>query len=220
MTDAEVIDASVGDPQRFATIFDGHVTSIHRFLERRCGADGADSRTGECFRIAFERRAAYRLDRPDALPWLYGIADNVLRQRRRTERRRVTAGLRIEASGRPDAPPHEALADRLNAEAAWPAVQTALSTMRPEERDVVLLVAWEDLTYGDVADVLAIPGASASTKPQNWPAGRPPASASVRRTTASSSTSYPRPTPAWPPVPGPPTDVAGTVEVTIRAVPR
>jgi len=192
MTDAEVIDASVGDPQRFATIFDGHVTSIHRFLERRCGADGADSLTGECFRIAFERRAAYRLDRPDALPWLYGIADNVLRQRRRTERRRVTAGLRIEASGRPDAPPHEALADRLDAEAAWPAVQTALSTI----------------------------GASASTKPQNWPAGRPPASASVRRTTASSSTSYPRPTPAWPPVPGPPTDVAGTVEVTIRAVPR
>ncbi|MEN3314718.1 MAG: hypothetical protein V7605_952 [Acidimicrobiaceae bacterium] len=162
-TDAEVIGASGADPPRFAVIFDRHVASIHRFLQRRTGADGADSLTGECFRIAFERRATYQLDRPDALPWLYGIANNVARQDQRGERRRWTAQRRMEAgvAGNeglvaPD-PAHDGLLDRLDAEAVWPAVQAALGAMRPEERDTILLVAWEDLTYREVAIALGVP---------------------------------------------------------------
>ncbi len=156
-TDAEVIGASVAQPHLFATIFDRHVAGIHRFLDRRVGADGADSLTGESFRIAFERRASYHLDRPDCLPWLYGIANNVLRQYRRGESRRMTAQRRIESAVVPEALPHEQLAGRVDAEAAWPAVQAALGSMRSEERDVILLVAWEHLTYAEVAVALDLP---------------------------------------------------------------
>lgn len=162
-TDAEVIEASTADPPRFAVIFDRHVAGIHRFLARRTGPDGADALTGECFRIAFERRGTYRLDRPDARPWLYGIANNVLREHRRGERRRwagqarMHAAAGVDAAGPPADAAHDGLADRLDAEAAWPRLRAALEAMRPEERDAILLVAWEDLTYREVALALDVP---------------------------------------------------------------
>ena len=156
-TDAEVIGASLAEPRLFAAIFDRHVADVHRFLARRLGADGADALAGECFRIAFERRITYRLDRPDALPWLYGIAHNVLRQHRRDESRRCVATRRAEEAVAADAPPHDRLAASVDAEAAWPEVQAALLSMRAEERDVILLVAWEDLSYLEVAEALGVP---------------------------------------------------------------
>jgi hypothetical protein len=43
------------------------------------GPDAADDLAGEVFRVAFERRATYATDRPDCLPWLYGIAARAAR---------------------------------------------------------------------------------------------------------------------------------------------
>ena len=46
---------------------------------------------GEVFRIAFEKRDTYDLDRATARPWLYGIATNLLAKHRRREARRIRA---------------------------------------------------------------------------------------------------------------------------------
>ena len=71
-SDAAVIRASLVDPEAFGAIFDRHAVVIHAFLARRLGQDGADGLLGEVFRIAFERRADYRLGSADARPWLFG----------------------------------------------------------------------------------------------------------------------------------------------------
>ncbi|HEX2023628.1 MAG TPA: RNA polymerase sigma factor [Acidimicrobiales bacterium] len=156
-SDAALIGGSLDDPELFAPIFDRHFAAVHRFLQRRIGVDGADSLAGETFRLAFERRATYRRDRPECLPWLYGIAGNLLRQERRGQARQGAALRRLGARVGLAPPPHDALAERVAAEQLRPALGAALGAMRPEERDVVLLVAWEELTYEEVAMALGIP---------------------------------------------------------------
>ena len=87
MTDAELIAASLDDPPRFAELFDRHFAAVFRFAERRVGHDQAGEVASETFTRAFARRVAYRADAVDALPWLYGIASNlVLHERRRFAR--------------------------------------------------------------------------------------------------------------------------------------
>jgi RNA polymerase sigma-70 factor (ECF subfamily) len=58
-TDGQLILWSVAEPEHFATLFDRHAASVHRYLGRRVG-DLADDLLSETFLIAFRRRAAYR----------------------------------------------------------------------------------------------------------------------------------------------------------------
>ena len=62
-SDAAVIAESIDRPAMFGTIFDRHATVVHRYLVRRLGPDDAEAITGEVFRIAFERRAAFDPER-------------------------------------------------------------------------------------------------------------------------------------------------------------
>src|SRR3954467_13334339 len=77
-SDAEVIAASLREPARFGALFDRHATVLHRYLVRRLGPDEAEPMVGDIFRIAFQRRDTYDLQRPTARPWLYGIATNLV----------------------------------------------------------------------------------------------------------------------------------------------
>jgi RNA polymerase sigma-70 factor (ECF subfamily) len=154
-TDAEVISACVADPRLFATIYDRHAAVVFRFLVRRVGRDAADELLGDTFRIAFERRESFDTARDSARPWLYGIATNLLAKHRRTEARRLRALARV-AQAAPEQPT-DAVVARLDAAEQWPAVVEAIDALPDGERDALLLYAWEDLSYDDIAAALAIP---------------------------------------------------------------
>src|SRR5579862_7315011 len=100
-SDAMVISASLDEPGRFGQLFDRHATVLFRFLVRRVGVDDAEGLLGDVFRVAFEKRAQYDPDRPNARPWLYGIATNLLAHHRRSEARRIGATARLLARQRP-----------------------------------------------------------------------------------------------------------------------
>ena len=85
--DAEAIARSLSEPSAFATVFERHFSLVHRFLCARAGVEPAADLASETFAIAFRRRGDYDLERPDARPWLIGIAVNLVRQARRSERR-------------------------------------------------------------------------------------------------------------------------------------
>jgi DNA-directed RNA polymerase specialized sigma24 family protein len=86
-TDAELIEGSLDDPERFAVVFDRHAAEIFRYAAGRLGPDAADDVTAETFLTAFRKRGSYDLSRNDARPWLYGIVIRWIREHRRTERR-------------------------------------------------------------------------------------------------------------------------------------
>jgi DNA-directed RNA polymerase specialized sigma24 family protein len=56
-TDAEIIDASIQDPQAFRDLFSRHFAPLFTYFARRLGRDAADDLTAEVFLAAFDRRA-------------------------------------------------------------------------------------------------------------------------------------------------------------------
>ncbi|PSL53084.1 RNA polymerase sigma-70 factor (ECF subfamily) [Saccharothrix carnea] len=155
-TDAEIIERSRHEPDAFAALFDRHAPHIRRYLARRLGDQVADDLVAETFLTAFDKRQRYDRARPDARPWLYGIATNLVGRHRRQEARRYR-----ECAAENAEQDHADHADRVATEVTARAVRSlltgALDGLSAEDRDVLLLVAWEQLSYEEVAAALAIP---------------------------------------------------------------
>jgi RNA polymerase sigma factor (sigma-70 family) len=156
-TDAELLAQASQLPELFAIVFDRHFATIHRYLERRVGREGADELSGEVFRIAFEQRRRFRPLHDSALPWLYGLATNLLLKRWRGDARAARALARLQAASRNSDGELDGADDRLSAAAARMQLLEALAALEPGDRDVIVLVAWEELSYQEVAAALDLP---------------------------------------------------------------
>jgi len=154
--DAAVIEGSWREPELFAVLFDRHAPHIHRYLARRAGRQIADDLVAETFLAAFAKRDRYDLRYPDARPWLYGIATNLVGQHRRDEVRQYRIGQA--ATAEPEVPGHaDQVAVDVTARAVRPLLAQALAALPAGDRDVLLLIAWEQLTYQEVSRALGIP---------------------------------------------------------------
>lgn len=154
--DAALIESSWREPERFAVLFDRHAPHIHRYLARRAGRQVADDLVAETFLVAFAKRDRYDLSYADARPWLYGIATNLAGQHRRD----VVHQYRIRQAGmaEPEVPGHaERVAADVTAQAMRTLLTQALAALPVGDRDVLLLIAWEQLTYQEVSRALGIP---------------------------------------------------------------
>jgi RNA polymerase sigma factor (sigma-70 family) len=156
-TDADAIEESTHDPAAFGVVFDRHGTTMHRYLVRRVGANDADGLLGELFRIAFERRTTYDTERTNARPWLYGIATNLVARHRRSEARRFRAEARLHARPTEHVTDEQRIVDAVAAVVLLPDVVHAIAALPDGERDALLLHAWEDLGYDEIARALEIP---------------------------------------------------------------
>jgi RNA polymerase sigma factor (sigma-70 family) len=135
-----------------------HGPAIHAYLVRRTGHQGADDLFGEVWLRAYAARATYDVRLGDPLPWLYGIARNVLRAHWRFRDRREAALHAVTADPWADAD------DRLDAGTQLKDLHHALQRLSAEEREVLLLVAWERLTPAEVARALDIPQGTARSR--------------------------------------------------------
>jgi RNA polymerase sigma-70 factor (ECF subfamily) len=155
LTDSESIAASLDAPSAFAAVFERHHPAIHRYLARRLGTDLADELAAEVFAVAFDKRSRYDASFADARPWLFGIATRLSQRHWRREERELRAYARTGVD--PAAPSHEErAAARADSASAGPALAAALAALPREERDVLLLHAWEDLGHGEIATALGI----------------------------------------------------------------
>lgn len=154
-SDASLIADSLTDPEVFGEVFDRHFDSISRFLRRRVAIEVADELTAETFSIALQRRESFDGSRQSARPWLLGIATNLVGHNRRSEARRLRAYARLDRSQEPDF--SDAADARSDAAALRWELAEALEELSGRDRDVLLLVAWEGLSYGEVADAMEIP---------------------------------------------------------------
>ena len=154
-TDAAAIARSVTEPAAFATVFERHFSLLYRFLSVRAGEQLAGDLAAEAFAIAFRRRADYDLARPDARPWLLGIAANLARQQRRSERRRRDTLLRLSRE-RPVESQEDVFAG-MEARANSAKLRAVLAELAPEECDMLLLFACVGWSYGEIAEALSLP---------------------------------------------------------------
>jgi RNA polymerase sigma-70 factor (ECF subfamily) len=155
LTDAAVIAASLETPSAFAAVFEKHHPAVHRYLARRLGADLADELAAEVFAVAFAKRNRYDRSFEDARPWLFGIATRLAHRHWRREERELRAYARTGID--PAAPSHdERVAARADSAVAGPVLAAALAALSRDERDVLLLHAWEELAYPEIAAALSI----------------------------------------------------------------
>ncbi len=155
-SDAELIIESLAEPARFGEIFDRHAETVFRYLARRIGPDDANDLLADVFLAGFEARLRYSSDFSTALPWLYAIASNLLGKHFRRRAGELKMLGRIVAQSEPHDQVDD-VADIVDAQRQLRAMTRLLEELPSGERDVLLLHAWEALSYDETARALNIP---------------------------------------------------------------
>lgn len=154
--DAALILMAQHDPALFGALFDRYFVTVYRFCARRVGRDLAEDLAGETFRRAFEARHLYDLGQSNALPWLFRIALNLVRDsiRARAVEDRAYARLRGLA-GAVSASDHVARSAETRADLAQ--LARLLATEPEDDVEALFLHVWDGLSYVEVATALGIP---------------------------------------------------------------
>lgn len=148
----------VTDEQRFRALFDAHYGQVARyFVNRGRTAADADDLVAATFEVAWRQLDAVPRGE-DALLWLYGVARNQLRNARRKAQR--------EAALVDDVGYTLATVAELPVEDRAEAAETmrALARLKPPDRELVLLVTWDELTPSEAGRVLGLPPGAARTR--------------------------------------------------------
>lgn len=154
-SDGAAIAASIAAPAEFAQVFHRHYDLVHGYIRKRVGESLADDLASQTFLIAFDRRDRYDATRANARPWLLGIATNLIHGKRRQERRQLRAYGRAGADL--DVNPLEGIEARADAERLRPRLAAVLASLPGDEVDPLLLLAWAELSYEEIAEALDLP---------------------------------------------------------------
>jgi RNA polymerase sigma factor (sigma-70 family) len=144
-----------GDADAFGLLFERHARAIYNYCFRRVASwVVAEDLVSIVFLEAWRRRSKPLPGKE--LPWLYGIATNVVRNRRRDERRHAAALRRV--------PPPEPAAGfeddsdaRVDDEELMARALELLARLPRREQEVFALCAWSELSYEDAAAALGVP---------------------------------------------------------------
>jgi len=143
---------------RMTRLFERHYAEVLAYCARRIGRSDADDAAAEVFATAWRR--IDEVDWSTVKPWLYGISRHVVANRWRSFRRwtRLTRKVSGLARGRADSP--ESVIMQRDEDLQ---VRRALRRLSATDQEVLRLAAWEELTAGEIGQVMQI-SASAAEK--------------------------------------------------------
>lgn len=148
-----------GSPDEFGLLFERHARSVYNFCFRRTGSwSVAEDLTSDVFLLAWRRRAevAFTVDGGSVLPWLYGVALNLVRNRRRSDRRGSAAMGRLDVAAA-EADFSDEVVGRLTDEGQMREVLSVFDRLPVHEQEVLSLFAWAGLDYQGCALALGVP---------------------------------------------------------------
>jgi RNA polymerase sigma factor (sigma-70 family) len=149
LSDARILRDSVSDPAIFSSLYERHLRAVASYVARRTGSELTEDLTAEVFVRAFRKRAGFRDDHGSALPWLLGIANNLIADHRRAERRRLETLQRLAVTVPVSSDTSRGTVD--------PELVGELLRLPAADRDTLLLVVWGELTYAEAAMALGVP---------------------------------------------------------------
>ncbi|HEY2321190.1 MAG TPA: RNA polymerase sigma factor [Solirubrobacteraceae bacterium] len=120
----------------FEELFAAHYWAVRAYALRRGPEAAAEDVAAETFLVAWRRLDTLG---DDPLPWLLGVARRVLANQQRAHRRRGALAARLQSllpGQTPEWEPPATMSDELAA---------AMGRLSPQEREALLLVAWEGL---------------------------------------------------------------------------
>ena len=144
--------ASPTTDTRFRRIFDDHFDAITRYCLRRLPVADANEAAAEVFLVAWKKIGRVP-EGAEALPWLYGVASNVVRNIQRSTRRSGRLAGRLGGLAPQASPGPEPQVVRRQEDAELVA---ALGSLKAEDQEVLRLRAYEGLTNPEIAVVLGV----------------------------------------------------------------
>ncbi|MFD5556975.1 RNA polymerase sigma factor [Streptomyces sp. NPDC127068] len=143
------------DADRFTAMYDACRGRVWAYVVTRAGRQIADEVVSETFTVAWRR---WEDVPPDPLPWLLGVARNVLRDTVRAEVRRASLAAELQdwaaRSGQ------QGTGDIAEDVADRSALLAALAALADEDREVLVLAAWQGLTPAQAARVVGCSAAA------------------------------------------------------------
>lgn len=149
-------DRTVDDRERFRQLFDDSYQPLLAYALRRIGGLAeAEDVVAETLTIAWRRRQ----DVPEgeaARLYLFGIARKLLANRRRSQQRGRGLIARLAGEGRRAAQDEIHISD--------PSLMRALAALSEQDREILRLAAWEELSSQEIATVLGISASGATSR--------------------------------------------------------
>lgn len=144
-----------GAPSRndeFMRLFEAYRQSVWSYCHRRIRPDDVPDAVAEVFTIVWRK-----LDRVPSgaleLPWIYGVARNVLRNARRSTGRREKLQKRLLHVTQSTEPAADVHVERRLAEQE---LLRAVDSLKPIERELLRLRTWEELPMDSIAEAVGL----------------------------------------------------------------
>jgi RNA polymerase sigma-70 factor (ECF subfamily) len=152
-------DAGVVDPVAFTALVDREGPDVFAYLVRRAPVEAEDL-LGRVWVEAYASRRSFDPARGSARSWLFGVARHVLLRHWRDRRPDLTESMLTPTP----VDPWEEVDARLDSAALVGPLRAALVDLPEVDREMLLLIAWEQLTPTEAAAVVGIPPATARTR--------------------------------------------------------
>lgn len=131
----------------FTALYDETARDLLGYLLRRtASAEDAADCLAEIFAIAWNKRSAIPSRRDQARPWLFGVARNVVRRGRERQTRASAAAAELQRERR----------SRQPSEDDDGPVQEALRQLSAVDREIIEMLAWDQLAPREVAEILGL----------------------------------------------------------------
>jgi RNA polymerase sigma-70 factor, ECF subfamily len=148
--------AVLGSDAAFEVLFRRHASTVYNYCFRRTAEWAtAEDLMAATFLEAWRRRDEIRLSGDSLRPWLLGVATNLMRNHRRSNRR-LQAVLERLAVVRPNDDLADDVAGRVDDQRRMQALLELISGLQLSEQELVAML-WSELSYEDAAIALDVP---------------------------------------------------------------
>jgi RNA polymerase sigma factor (sigma-70 family) len=151
------LEVGEGSTEAFVALYERHLRVVYNYCFRRTGDWAlAEDLSSAVFLETWRRRGEIHVADGSLVPWLLGVATNVIRNSRRTTRRYRSAVARL-PSWHSDPDFADEIDERLDAESKMREILARVSRLPRKDQEVLALCAWMGLSYEDAARALDIP---------------------------------------------------------------
>jgi len=140
------------DDAQFRHLYTTHRDAVWSYIVRRVGRNEVDDAVAEVFVVAWRKISeAPAID--EQLPWLYGIARNVVRNVIRSSNRRKRLWIKAAALPPTNSPASDIQVVRNSEDEE---LLVAVARLRANDQELLRLRTWEELTIKDIAIVVGM----------------------------------------------------------------
>jgi RNA polymerase sigma factor (sigma-70 family) len=135
--------------QEFVDLYDQYFDKIYQFVfYRTMHKELAEDLTSQVFMKAWEKFDTYDTSKGSFSAWIYQIARNTIIDNHRTRKDFVD----LESAAEPEVDPR--FAENIDASNSLSRIRQYLNGFSEEQRSIVIMRVWDELSYKEIADIL------------------------------------------------------------------